>query len=87
MSSVPIETPFPPRHVAVGVWVHCGRNSTNSMENVTAAGRRQPNILIVHETSESGVSIPADIPADMGGTKRPMFLRLPRDAFDTRFTK
>ncbi len=53
------------------------------MGNVTTTGRRQPNIIIVHETSESGVDIPASIPADIGG----LVFGLPRDAFDTSLTK
>jgi hypothetical protein len=47
------------------------------MGNVTTTGRRQPKIIIVHETSESGVDIPASIPADIGGTKRALFLAFP----------
>ena len=51
-------------------------HSSNCMGNVTTTGRRQPNIIIVHETSESGVDIPASIPADIGGTKRALKLFL-----------
>jgi hypothetical protein len=46
------------------------------MGNVTTTGRRQPNIIIA-QTSESGVDIPASIPADIGGTKRALFLAFP----------
>ena len=36
-------------------------------------GPRHPIILIFCETSESGVRIPVYIPADISGTKRPVF--------------
>jgi hypothetical protein len=63
------KSPFPPFHVAEDLGVCCF-HSNNCMGNDTTASRRQPNIIIVHETSESGVNIPASIPADIGGTKK-----------------
>ncbi len=62
-------------------------HSNNCMGNVTTASRMQPNIIIVYETSESGVNIPASIPADIGGTKKAHVFSLPRHAFDTSFMK
>ena len=81
------KSPFPPSNVVAGDLGVCCLHSNNCMGNDTTASRRQPNIIIVHETSESGVNIPASIPADIGGTKRARVFGLPRHAFDTSFTK
>jgi len=78
------KSPFPPSHVAGtwlrGTWVYVASIATTAWEfpgNVTAS-RRQPNIIIGYETSESGVNIPASIPADIGGTKKTHVFGLPR---------